>query len=130
MAVGNTVLGGGRIGDLGHSGLSDGPHLHFELGTKATPFKPCAAPQNFDLVHNPAKLAYGAAPSFTPQGCTVNQDGANARKSPNGDILIVLNKGASVVANGKSGSWYDVSFRLQSKDWTASMHDSQLDCRP
>jgi murein DD-endopeptidase MepM/ murein hydrolase activator NlpD len=130
VAVGNTVLSGGRIGDLGHSGLSDGPHLHFELGTKATPFKPCAAPQNFDLVHNPAKLAYGAAPSFTPQGCTVNQDGANARKSPNGDILIVLNKGASVVANGKSGSWYDVSFRLQSKDWTASMHDSQLDCRP
>jgi hypothetical protein len=80
-------------------------------------------------VHNPAKLSYGAAAAFAPRGCTVNQDGANARKTPNGEILISLNKGASVVASGKSGQWYTVSFRLQSKDWNAVMHDSQLECR-
>jgi murein DD-endopeptidase MepM/ murein hydrolase activator NlpD len=56
VAVGSTVSKGSVIGALGHSGLSDGPHLHFELGVKSTAFSPCAPPQNFDKVYNPAKL--------------------------------------------------------------------------
>jgi uncharacterized protein YraI len=56
VAVGDSVGRGQMIGELGHSGLSDGPHLHFELGVKASAFEKCAPPQNFDKVYNPAKL--------------------------------------------------------------------------
>ena len=57
VKVGDTVRIGQTIGRLGHSGLSDGPHLHFELGTRAAAFNPCQPPQNFDKVHNASKLA-------------------------------------------------------------------------
>jgi murein DD-endopeptidase MepM/ murein hydrolase activator NlpD len=68
VQVGNNVQAGARIGGLGHSGLSDGPHLHFELGTRARRFDACGAPQNFDLVYNPAKLRFGAASAtFVPR---------------------------------------------------------------
>jgi murein DD-endopeptidase MepM/ murein hydrolase activator NlpD len=136
VKVGDRVTGGAQIGKLGHTGLSDGPHLHFELGTKAAQFDPCKAPQNFDKVYNPAKLRYNAAPVATfPKGCKVKTDSANVRSSPNGTIIKTLNTGASVQAVSAQGSWYAVKFRLGGIDWgeaanPAFIHDSQLSCVP
>lgn len=76
VRVGDAVRIAQRIGALGHSGLSDGPHLHFELGTRAAAFNPCAPPQNFDLVHDASRLtllthaaAASAAPSVGEIAC-------------------------------------------------------------
>ncbi len=135
VKVGDTVNLGQRLGNLGTSGLSDGPHLHFELGKRANGFAVCGAPQNFDKVYNPAKLAFGRAAAVTfPKSCTVKTDTANVRKTPNGEIIKILNKGASVSANSAQGTWYNVTFRLGGKDWgtageTAMIHDSQVTCR-
>ncbi len=135
VKVGDTVTLGQRLGSLGTSGLSDGPHLHFELGKRAAPFAVCGAPQNFDKVYNPAKLPFGRPAAITfPKGCTVTTVNANVRSTPNGTIIKVLNRGASVSATGAEGSWYKVSFRLDNKDWgtaavPAMMHSSQITCR-
>lgn len=135
VKVGDQVTKGQRIGSLGISGLSDGPHLHFELGKRATPFSACGAPQNFDSVHDPAKLAYDRAPASTfPKGCLVATDSANVRAEPNGTILTTLQKGSSVQAIAAEGTWFAVTFRYQQKDWgtaasPAFIHSSQLSCR-
>ncbi|MBS2017603.1 MAG: M23 family metallopeptidase [Deltaproteobacteria bacterium] len=131
VKVGNEVDAGATIGALGHSGLSDGPHLHFELGTRATAFAPCAAPQNFDMVHNPAKLTFGgAAPAFTPRWCDVlSSDGvANVRTSPNGDIQNTITNGGRVYARSKNGDWFAVDYSLRQRDWQGFMHTSVLRC--
>ncbi len=130
VKVGDTVAMGKQIGALGHSGLSDGPHLHFELGTRTQPFVPCEAPQNFDKVHDPARLTYGGAPAFSPRWCDVSSaDGkANIRKTPNGDIQHVLTNGGRVYARAKEGDWYAVDYSLFEKDWQGYMHTSVLRC--
>lgn len=132
VKVGDSVTLGQRIGSLGNSGLSDGPHLHFELGKRARAFDVCGAPQNFDKVYNPAKLPYGRAVRF-PRGCKVVTASANVRSAPNGTIVKVLATGATVQATRAEGSWYAVSFRLGGKDWgtaaePAFVHTSQLSC--
>jgi murein DD-endopeptidase MepM/ murein hydrolase activator NlpD len=53
---GDYVHSGTRIASLGSSGLSNGPHLHFEIGIKKDEFKDCLTPQNFDFVLDPKKL--------------------------------------------------------------------------
>jgi murein DD-endopeptidase MepM/ murein hydrolase activator NlpD len=117
--VGASVTAGQSIGELGHSGLSDGPHLHFELGTRARPFSPCAAPQNFDRVHNPARLRYVAvsATLAPPRWCRVSSDVANVRSAPNGAIVRTLTMGASVTVASVQGTWYSVRFRIDGRDW-------------
>lgn len=130
VKVGDVVLIGKTIGALGHSGLSDGPHLHFELGTRAQPFVPCAAPQNFDEVHDPAKLTYGGAPAFAARWCDVaSADGkANVRKTANGEIQHTLTNGGRVYARAKEGDWYAVDYSLFDRDWSGYMHASVLRC--
>lgn len=56
VSVGTMVSEGQYIADMGNSGRSDLRHLHFELGTKTSPFDPCAPSQSFDLVYNPQGL--------------------------------------------------------------------------
>ena len=53
VSVGTVVSEGQYISDMGNSGRSDLRHLHFELGTKTSPFDPLALSQSFDLVYNP-----------------------------------------------------------------------------
>ena len=56
VSVETVVSEGQYIADMGNSGRSDLRHLHFELGTKTSPFDPCALSQSFDLVYNPQGL--------------------------------------------------------------------------
>jgi murein DD-endopeptidase MepM/ murein hydrolase activator NlpD len=56
VSVGTMVSEGQYIADMGNSGRSDLRHLHFELGTKTSPFDPCTLSQSFDLVYNPQGL--------------------------------------------------------------------------
>ena len=56
VSVGSVVSMGQYIADMGNSGRSDLRHLHFELGTKTSPFDPCALSQSFDLIYNPQGL--------------------------------------------------------------------------
>lgn len=137
VAVDATVTAGQQIGALGHSGLSDGPHLHFELGTRARPFAPCAAPQNFDRVYNPARLRYGAVATTQtpPRWCRVSVDVANVRAAPEGAVIRTLNRGASLTVSRVQGSWYSVRFRLDGRDWggeasPAWMSTQVLSCTP
>lgn len=67
VAASSQVAMGAPIGALGSTGLSDGPHLHFELGVHGQRFLTCAAPQNFWIdagpvrggVYDPRRLSFG-----------------------------------------------------------------------
>lgn len=59
---GQKIKRGEKIGTLGSSGLSNGPHLHFEIGIKEDNFFDCITPQNFDFVLDPKKLFETARP--------------------------------------------------------------------
>lgn len=58
VSINAEVEAGKVVGKLGTTGLSDGPHLHFEVGTRGGFFEPCLVPQNMDLVYDPRKLHY------------------------------------------------------------------------
>jgi murein DD-endopeptidase MepM/ murein hydrolase activator NlpD len=56
VSVFDTLAQGDAIALMGNSGRSELRHLHFELGTKKTPFIDKAPAQNFDYVYNPEIL--------------------------------------------------------------------------
>ena len=56
--VGQKVTRGQTIAEMGNSGRSETRHLHFELGTRVTPFDPCAGSQSLDLVYDSEQLAF------------------------------------------------------------------------
>lgn len=56
VTVGQSIGEGERIAGMGNSGRSEERHLHFELGTSAAPFDPCAPARSFDAVYPSASL--------------------------------------------------------------------------
>lgn len=56
VAVGQTVLAGDPLGEMGNSGRSEIRHLHFELGFSSVEFNPCQPAQSFASVHDPASV--------------------------------------------------------------------------
>ena len=56
VVVGDDVSAGQVLAEMGNSGRSEVRHLHFELGSAAAGFDPCASSQSFDTVHDPARL--------------------------------------------------------------------------
>lgn len=58
VQVGDAVVRGQVLGEMGNSGRSETRHLHFELGTMTASFDPCEPAQSFDLVYDSEKLNY------------------------------------------------------------------------
>ena len=56
VLVGDLITRGDIIAQMGNTGRSDVRHLHFELGTKNTPFDPCDISQSMELVYDPAVI--------------------------------------------------------------------------
>jgi len=56
--AGENVEIGQKLANMGNSGRSETRHLHFELGTKNSPFLSCQMSQNFSYVYNPEGLSY------------------------------------------------------------------------
>lgn len=54
--VGDTVVAGDVVGEMGNSGRSETRHLHFEVGYKKTYFVASKSSQSFDLVLDPEKF--------------------------------------------------------------------------
>lgn len=54
--VGDSVIPGDVLGEMGNSGRSEVRHLHFEVGYKASYFIADKPSQSFDLVLDPAKF--------------------------------------------------------------------------
>jgi len=54
--VGDKMIAGDVIGEMGNSGRSETRHLHFEVGYKKTYFVAGKPSQSFDLVLNPEKF--------------------------------------------------------------------------
>jgi murein DD-endopeptidase MepM/ murein hydrolase activator NlpD len=61
VVAGERVVRGQAIGLMGNSGRSDVRHLHFELGTRMTPFDPCTASQSFSRVFDSELLSLVSA---------------------------------------------------------------------
>jgi hypothetical protein len=55
---GDSVKAGQIIAIMGNSGRSELRHMHFELGTKSSPFDPCAMSQNFERVYDSEQLIF------------------------------------------------------------------------
>ncbi|HOT30106.1 MAG TPA: M23 family metallopeptidase [Candidatus Ozemobacteraceae bacterium] len=53
--VGDTVIPGDVLGEMGNSGRSETRHLHFEVGYKTSFFVPSKPAQSFELVLDPTK---------------------------------------------------------------------------
>lgn len=70
---GDSVKAGQIIAVMGNSGRSELRHLHFELGTKSTPFDPCAMSQNFDRVYNSEQLSYSTGTGINTIKLTENE---------------------------------------------------------
>jgi murein DD-endopeptidase MepM/ murein hydrolase activator NlpD len=58
VLVGDTVERGDTLGLMGNSGRSDVRHLHFELGSWAAEFDPCAPAQSMGYVYDSEGLAW------------------------------------------------------------------------
>lgn len=54
--VGDRMIAGDVVGEMGNSGRSETRHLHFEVGYKKTYFIASKPSQSFDLVLNPEKF--------------------------------------------------------------------------
>lgn len=123
--VGARVDAGDVIGLSGTTGLSDGPHLHFELGYHAGSFDACGAPQNFWMdgggikggVYDSRKLAFGAAvdprANAIGKSCRVSAGGdrtANVRSDAKSDAPIYgpILAGQRVVVRGFIDSWASI----------------------
>lgn len=123
VAVGSRITAGSVVGLSGTTGLSDGPHLHFELGLHEGSFDSCSAPQNFwrDVgatkggVYDPRQLAFGA-PVTNPReaaigkSCLVSAGGdrsANVRADANGSATIygAILRGQRLRVRGFLGDW-------------------------
>jgi len=56
VLVGQQVLAGDLLGEMGNSGRSETRHLHFELGVSSQGFDPCTPAQSLDTVYDPATV--------------------------------------------------------------------------
>ena len=123
VAVGVRIDAGTVIGLSGTTGLSDGPHLHFELGVHAGSFDSCSAPQNFwrdagaakGGVYDSRLLPFGSASS---RATAINK---TCRVSAGGDRTTNVRPEASssAVAYGAILAGQRVKGRGFVGDWTS-----------
>ena len=53
VRVGELLLAGDLLGEMGNTGRSETRHLHFELGVAHQGFDPCSPSQSLDTVYDP-----------------------------------------------------------------------------
>lgn len=124
VALGAKVDAGDVVGLSGTTGLSDGPHLHFELGFHGGALDGCAPPQNFwqdsggtrGGVYDPRLLSFGAAATrenAIGKSCRISSGGdrtSNVRPEPNSTAApygVVL-AGQRAQVRGFLGDWASI----------------------
>jgi murein DD-endopeptidase MepM/ murein hydrolase activator NlpD len=142
VKVGDSVERGQKISKMGTTGMSNGVHLHFELGigSKKGKIDPCGPPQSFENVYNPGKLNLirRPRPPFIPKWCVVNPgkgESSYLRRERNllkKSIFAKVKKGIKILLIEPRGGWYHVKFSIKGRDYGLKkplyIHASQVKC--
>jgi peptidoglycan/xylan/chitin deacetylase (PgdA/CDA1 family) len=82
----------------------------------------------------PTTAAPAPAPTPAPTTCTVSTATANVRAMPDGTIVTMLSRGATVSVRAVVGDWYSVRFTAAGRAWgtdaaPAYMHKTVVTCQ-
>ncbi|HAE37244.1 MAG TPA: hypothetical protein DCG57_01245 [Candidatus Riflebacteria bacterium] len=112
--VGDKMVAGDVIGEMGNSGRSETRHLHFELGYKSSYFIASKPAQSFDLVLNPEKFFPGtkppqpAAPAVTPSTFISDKNNVRSGPSTSEKVIAIPLKGDKFKLIERKGEWLKV----------------------
>ncbi len=121
--VGDKMIAGDVVGEMGNTGRSEVRHLHFELGYKKTYFVASKPSQSFDLVLDPAKFMPGSTPTTF-----VSDPISNVRSGPatSFDVVARAKRGTKLKVLEVNGSWYKVEFVDSGKKSVGWTHKSNV----
>jgi murein DD-endopeptidase MepM/ murein hydrolase activator NlpD len=111
--VGDQVVAGDVVGEMGNSGRSEVRHLHFEVGFKKSYFIAGKPSQSFDFVLDPKKFYPGSSPAKPPVATNPTQfvtDRNNVRSGPSttDKIIAVALKSDRFKVLERRGEWLKI----------------------